>query len=167
MLVKSEVRLETRGSRVLFHLDHVWISLFLILILLLVLRGVIIILFITTKRILGLCLDLPLWRETESLQLLLQILQLSVELVLFAIKVSHYVLDMSVAVSTCCVLLRLLLSSWLSDALLVTVRRRVERFISSMIGTYRHLVVSDLVLMLSPCHLGGNEIVVVDGPLIT
>ena len=126
MLVKCEVRLETRGSRILFYLDHVWITLFLILILLVVLRGVIIVLLITEKRMLGLCLDLPLRRETEGLELLFQILQLRVELVLLAIKVSHYVVDMSVAVSPSCVLLRLLLSSWLPDALLVAIGCRIE-----------------------------------------
>ena len=126
MLVKSEVRLETTGSRILFYLDHVWITLFLILILLFVLRRVIIILLIAAKRMLRLCLDLPLWRETQSLELLFQILQLCVELVLLAIKVGHYVIDMSVAVSPSCVLLRLLLSSRLSYAFLVAIRCRVE-----------------------------------------
>ena len=78
------------------------------------------------KIMLGLCLDLPLWRQTEGLELLFQILQLRVELVLLAIKVGHYVVDMSVAVSPSCVLLRLLLSSWLSDALLVAIGCRIE-----------------------------------------
>ena len=94
-------------------------------------HNIILVISITTQSMRRVELYLPLWGETQSGQLVLQISQLGIELVLLSVEVTEHIL---LCISSIWILLLLLLCPIVSDALLITIGLGIERIISVVYG---------------------------------
>ena len=137
------------------------------MVMLLIFSMIVVIIIIARQMIKVFWSNLPLWWKTQSLELLLKVFQFRIKLILFPVEIGHYVINLTVAIFSVCVLLSWLISLRLSYAFLITIWSWVEGFVSSMICADWHPMICNLILMFSPSHLSWNKIVTLYCSLVT